>query len=118
MVAGMMAGVPHHGGATWAVLQYLLGLRALGHDVVLVEPVERITPESIAYATEVMDKVGLSDRWALLANGTTETAGLGHAALRRIAARADILLNISGQLTDADLFAPVPVRAYVDLDPA
>ena len=30
LVSGMMAGDPHHGGATWAVLQYLLGFRRLG----------------------------------------------------------------------------------------
>ena len=33
LVAGMVAGVPGQGGATWAVLQYVLGLRRLGHDV-------------------------------------------------------------------------------------
>jgi hypothetical protein len=38
LVAGMVAGVPGHGGATWAVLQWVLGLRGLGHDVLLVEP--------------------------------------------------------------------------------
>ena len=39
MVAGMVAGHPGQGGAAWAVLQYVLGLRALGHEVTLVEPV-------------------------------------------------------------------------------
>ncbi len=53
LVSGMVAGDPHQGGATWAVLQYVLGFRRLGHDVVLVEkagyedscfdPVERVT---------------------------------------------------------------------------
>ena len=36
----MIAGVPRHGGATWAVLQYLLGFRRLGYDVHFVEPVD------------------------------------------------------------------------------
>ena len=40
LLSGMVAGVPGHGGATWAVLQYVRGLRRLGHDVVLVEPVK------------------------------------------------------------------------------
>ncbi len=39
MVSGMLAGIPHQGGATWAVLQYVLGLRRLGCEVVFVEPV-------------------------------------------------------------------------------
>jgi hypothetical protein len=40
LLSGMIAGVPHQGGATWAVLQYLLGFKRLGHNVHFVEPVE------------------------------------------------------------------------------
>ena len=40
LVSGMLAGVPGQGGATWAVLQYVLGLRSLGHDVMFVEQVD------------------------------------------------------------------------------
>ena len=39
LFSGMVAGDPGQGGATWAVLQYVLGLCRLGHDVCLVEPV-------------------------------------------------------------------------------
>jgi hypothetical protein len=39
VVAGMIAADPYQGGATWAVLQYVLGLRQLGHDVHFIEPV-------------------------------------------------------------------------------
>ena len=39
ILGGMVAGVPGHGGATWAALQYALGLRALGHDVLLLDEV-------------------------------------------------------------------------------
>jgi hypothetical protein len=41
LLSGMIAADPHQGGATWAVLQYLLGPRALDHDVAFVEPVAR-----------------------------------------------------------------------------
>src|SRR5204863_120077 len=41
IVAGMVAGDPFQGGASWAVLQYVEGLRRMGHDVVFVEPVRR-----------------------------------------------------------------------------
>ncbi len=40
LLSGMIAGVPNQGGATWAVLQYLLGFKRLGHDVHIIEPVE------------------------------------------------------------------------------
>jgi len=38
-VSGMIAADPFQGGATWAVLQYVLGLKRLGHAAVFVEPV-------------------------------------------------------------------------------
>jgi hypothetical protein len=40
VVSGMIAKVPYQGGATWAVLQYLLGLKHLGHQVCFVETIE------------------------------------------------------------------------------
>ena len=39
IVSGMIAADPGQGGATWAVLQYVLGLRRLGHDVHFIEPI-------------------------------------------------------------------------------
>jgi hypothetical protein len=41
-LSSMIAGVPHQGGAAWAVLQYLLALKRLGHDVSLTEPVQEM----------------------------------------------------------------------------
>ena len=37
--AGMVAADAGQGGAAWAVLQYILGLEHLGHDVCFVEPI-------------------------------------------------------------------------------
>jgi hypothetical protein len=125
--SGMIAADPGYGGATWAVLQYLLGFRQLGHDVYFVEPVSRskLRPVGCDFAASnaarwfrrVVSAFGLSDSAALLLEGTTDTVGLSHAALRRVAARADALFNISGMLTDAALLAPIPRRVYLDLDP-
>jgi hypothetical protein len=33
LLSGMIAGVPHQGGAAWAALHYLLGLKCLGDNV-------------------------------------------------------------------------------------
>ena len=53
LVSGMIAGDPHQGGATWAVLQYVLGLRRLGHEVLFVEPVAEkvLRPAGVPLAT-------------------------------------------------------------------
>jgi hypothetical protein len=128
LLSGMIAGVPRQGGASWSVLQYMLGLRLLGHDVVLVEPVdeESLEPAGAAlersaaaqYFRELVAELGIEDRAALLATGSEQTVGLSYAELRRVLAGADILLNVSGMLTDTELAGRIPVRVYLDLDPA
>lgn len=118
VVSGMVAGVPGHGGATWAVLQYLLGLRRLGHEVTLVEPVPAISTPVAGYCARVMGAAGLDGQWAILQAGTEKTAGCTYGELEQRTRGADILLNVSGMLTDEALVEPIPVRAYVDLDPA
>lgn len=118
LLAGMVAGDPRQGGATWAVLQYVAGLSALGHEVMLVEPVtvEALAPESdvVRYFRSLPL---LEGRAALLARGGEETVGLSYADLLDFAGGADLLLNISGMLRDERLLEAVPVRAFLDLDP-
>jgi hypothetical protein len=127
-VSGMIAGDPHQGGATWAVLQYVLGLRGLGHDVYLVEPIASTSvrpagaslPASInaGYFHEVAVRFDLTARAALLQRGMRQTVGVAYADLVKMAQRSDLLINISGMLTDPALFEAIPRRLYLDLDPA
>jgi hypothetical protein len=114
----MVAGDPHQGGATWAVLQYVLGLQALGHDVMLVEPVDRIDPVTAGYFDRVVREFGLGDRAALVVRGTQVAHGVAYERVLRQARDVDLVLNISGMLRDEALAGPAPVRAYLDLDPA
>src|SRR5262245_36346686 len=119
LFSGMLAGDPHQGGATWAVLQYLLGFRRLGHDVWFVEPVKPgICPDSADYFRQVVRRFGLDDRATLLVEATRATVGVPYEVLLAAARRADMLVNVSGMLTDPGLIADIPVRAYLDLDPA
>jgi hypothetical protein len=128
VVSGMIAAVPRQGGAAWAVLQYLLGLRRLGHDVLFVEQceAESLQPkgaplagsENASYFADTMKAFGLEQDSALVLAGTKETCGASFPRLREVAREADILLNISGTLTDEELIGNIPVRAYIDLDPA
>ncbi len=114
LVSGMIAGDPGQGGATWAVLQYVLGLDRLGHDVRLVEPVPDARRDVEAYFRDVVSAFGLEGRAALLVEGTSDTSGARYEALRG----ADLLLNVSGMLRDERLLGEIPVRVYLDLDPA
>ena len=129
LVSGMVAADPHQGGATWAVLQYLIGLRALGHAVSFVEPIsrEKLKPggASLAESTNaryfdaVIEHYSLSDHGAaLLVAGSQKTHGCTYKKLRKIAAEADLLINISGLLTDEALLGAIERRVYLDMDPA
>lgn len=118
LLAGMVAGDPRQGGASWAVLQYVAGLSELGHEVVLVEPVaaEALEPEGtvVPYFRSLPF---LEGRAAVLARDGEETVGLAYADLLEFARGADLLLNVSGMLRDERLLEVVPVRAFLDLDP-
>ena len=128
IVSGMIAADPWQGGATWAVLQYVLGLRQLGHEVFFVEPIreQALRPvglplaasENADYFGRVTSEFGLQEHAAMLRADTRETCGLPYDQLRQVARRADVLLNISGMLTDETLLSPIPIRVYLDIDPA
>jgi len=123
LLSGMVAGDPHQGGATWAVLQYVAGLQSLGHEVVLVEPVARIpgAPDPLAPGSDVAryftSLSSLDGRGALLGIGSEDTVGLSYSDLTRLAAEADLVLNISGMLRDERLLESIPIRVFLDLDP-
>ncbi len=128
LISGMIAGDPRHGGATWAVLQYVLGLRDLGYDVCFVEPIDprSIRPagatlevsDNAAYFREVVRQFGLERCSALLLKDSQITVGLSYTELAQYADRADAIFNISGMLSDPRLLQPIGTRVYLDLDPA
>src|SRR5437870_1291299 len=115
LFSGMIAGDPHQGGATWAVLQYLLGLRRLGHDVFFVEPLkaDSIRPkdspladsENAAYFRQIVAEFELENRAALLLESSVESVGLTRAQLLDIASRTDVLVNVSGMLSDTQIIS-------------
>src|SRR5262245_54737756 len=119
----MVAADPWQGGATWAVLQYVLGFRQLGCQVYFVEPIQPKTikpggsrlaaSDNADYFRQVMLEFGMENHSALLLDGTKETVGLPYEQLETIARRSDALLNISGLLTDTAFCSPPPVRVYL-----
>jgi hypothetical protein len=124
VVSGMVAGEPGQAGASWAVLQYVLGLRSLGFDVVLVEPVKApaggrplAATASARWLDAVSARLDLARR-ACLVSPAGETYGMDGRDMRELAARAELLLNVSGMLPLEPPFDDIPVRAYLDLDPA
>jgi hypothetical protein len=118
LFSGMVAGDPEQGGASWSVLQYILGLRALGHEVLLIEPVDRLEPASVRYFTQLVRDFDLDGDAAMLVRGGRESFGIAYRQLVRRAGDVDIVFNVSGMLRDEELIGPAPVRVFLDLDPA
>jgi len=134
VVAGSLAqrpgSRPGGGGHTWVFLQYLLGFRRLGWDVLFVD---RLEPEmcvdrngnpaplessfNLRYTTEVMDRFGLSGQWALLYDGGREVVGCARDEVLERASRSTLLLNVMGYLDDEEILAAAPLRVFLDIDP-
>jgi hypothetical protein len=101
LVAGMVAGDAGHGGATWAILQYVLGLRRLGHDAYLVEQIPHPNPEIARYFQTVIDRFGVAGEILVAPRSFKDF---------------DIVFNVSGMLDPASI-AAISIRVYLDLDP-
>jgi hypothetical protein len=130
VVAGSLAQRPFHGGHTWVFLQYLLGFRRLGWDVLFID---RLEPEmcvddagapaafrssaNLRYIAEVMERFGLADDWSLLYDGGREVVGCTREQLLERVGRSELLLNVMGFLDDDEILAATPLRVFVDIDP-
>src|SRR5881227_1577511 len=90
VVGGALAQRPGYGGHAWALLNYLQGFRALGHEVLLLD---RLTPEMapeparrkqcVNWLVEVMEGAGLDGSYSLFLG--EETVGLSRqVALERV----------------------------------
>jgi hypothetical protein len=129
LFAGIIARYPF-GGVTWCSLMYLLGLRALGHEVFYIEdtgecvydPVQntRATDPSYgtAYISDALSPFGLGDRWAFV-NYDGTYHGRSVDEVRRYAAGADLFINLSGgSWFWRDEYAGIPRKVFIDSDPA
>jgi hypothetical protein len=98
-VAGAIAGKAGSGGEAWVRLSYALGLRRLGCDVHLVEQVDGLPEDAVAYARAVAGRFGLA-----YSTADDEPGG-------------DLLVNVSGNLRSAEVRRQFRRTAFVDIDP-
>jgi hypothetical protein len=121
VVAGALARRPGYGGHAWALLNYLLGFRALGLEVLFLD---RLEPELARSAegdrcrewlASVMEGAGLADAYCLLLG--TETVGLSREAALAKVRSSRLLLNVMGYLDDEDFLAASPRNVFLDIDP-
>jgi hypothetical protein len=129
LFAGIIARYPF-GGVTWCSLMYLLGLRALGHEVFYIEdtgecvydPVQNTRALDPSYGTAyihaALDRHGLGDRWSFV-NYDGTYHGRSAEEVRHYAADADLFVNLSGgSWFWRDEYARIPRKIFIDSDPA
>src|SRR5689334_9710504 len=99
VVSAMLGEVPGQGGWAWAVLQYLLGLKQLGHRILFVDTLSRAKlsqdvplSESVnaKYFTHVLEPYGLMTHSSLILQGTRETVGLKYDQALEVGRHADV----------------------------
>lgn len=111
-------------------MAYVLGLRALGHEVYVldeVEPDRVLTDDYRPVSFEdwhgrsgfeaLMRRYGVWPDAALVYDGGKATHGLTFRELARVADGADLLIVISGRVRTPEVIDAVRRRAYVDINP-
>jgi hypothetical protein len=130
VVAGSVAQRPANGGHTWVFLQYLLGFRRLGWDVLFLD---RLEPEmcvdargrsteversvNIAYLDRVFRAFALGDRYAVFHDGGERTVGLSRAQVLNEVSRSVLVMNVNGFFDDEQVLSQAALRVYFDIDP-
>jgi hypothetical protein len=128
LFAGIIARYPF-GGVTWCSLMYMLGLRALGHDVLYIEdtgeciydPEQNTRSEDPSFGTRyihaALEPFGFGDRWTFV-NFDGTYHGLPREAVRAFCVDADLFINLSGgSWFWRDEYARIPHKVFVDSDP-
>lgn len=129
VVAGGVARCPDRAGHAWAFLQYVLGFRRLGWDVLWldsVDPGPRAGPpdrRQTDWFRALARRFGLERDAALLVGATSPVGarepvfgGSRRELLERVRA-ADFLLNVMGYVRDEELLAAARRRVFLDIDP-
>jgi hypothetical protein len=130
IVGGALANKPMNGGEAWVRLTWALGLKRLGFEVCFAEQIAadqcvddtgRLTDFETSVNRSFFERVtrrfGLDGSACLVCDGGTGTAGIGYEELLGRADGADLLVNISGHITDPEVLRRPKRRLYVDLDP-
>jgi hypothetical protein len=134
VVTGLIAQHPWLGGLAWHYLQYVLGLRKLGHDIYYMEDsgewpytldggpsgndwIALDCSTNVEFLNAAMTRFGLGDRWAYRFPKERRWYGMPARARREVLRTADLLLNVSGTLRRPEEYRTIPRLVYIDSDP-
>lgn len=128
IITGLVGQYPF-GGVIWDYIQYLLGFRSLGHQVLYLEdsgawpydPVAGTITDDCSFALQSLHKIftdfDLSESWVYRNGADGKFHGAGEKVAREWLRHGDLLVNVSsaGWLRDYDL--RVGHRMFIDGDP-
>ena len=128
IITGLVGQYPF-GGVIWDYLQYLLGFRSLGHQVLYLEdsgawpydPVAGTITDDCSFALQSLHKIftdfELAESWVYRNGADGKFHGAGEKVAREWLRHGDLLVNVSsaGWLRDYDL--RVGHRMFIDGDP-
>jgi hypothetical protein len=119
VICGAVAQKPRQAGHTWQYLQYLLGFRELGWDVLFVDRLRGTVEPSdqrVEYMRAVMRGFGLADAWTIGLDGGNHI-GRPRTRVLEWAREADLLLNVMGFCDDEEILSAARRRVFLDTDP-
>ena len=126
-----MVRYPLGGNLSWAI-QYLTGLKDLGHDVYMVEkyvhadscyhPVKKAMSDDCSHGIDavsnLLKRFGLEDHWCFVGAGDVYY-GMSKQSIENVFARADLFIeNGSHGVWRDELAKSRATLAYIDVDPA
>ncbi|MFM7245150.1 MAG: hypothetical protein ACKO40_13385 [Planctomycetaceae bacterium] len=130
LYSGAVAQTIRQGGLSWFHLQFLLGFRRLGHEVILVDRLDagmctddRGEPTAFADSVQhrgfldLVRRFGLEGSFSLDVDDGRQRLGLPRADLVGRARSAACLVNVMGYCHDPAVLAAVPRRVFLDIDP-
>jgi hypothetical protein len=110
VIGGAVAQKPGAAGHAWQFLQYLLGFRRLGYDVLLLD---RAGDErGLEWVSRALGGID----WSIDLGGGRH-AGMPRPDVLEFLASADLLLNVMGFVSDEELLGAARRRVFLDTDP-
>jgi hypothetical protein len=129
-IAASFAQKPLQGGHSWVLLQYLLGFKKLGWEVLLIDvltadmcfdaagkPCSLEHSVNLAALRNVMSRFGLEDDYVLLFNQDKSCIGQSREQVLERVGRSAMLLNVMGFLSDEEIIGRASKHVFLDIDP-
>ena len=130
VIAASLAQKPLQGGHAWVLLQYLLGFRKLGWDVLFLDALEpgmcfdqKLNPCSLEQSQNlkaflrVMTAFDLQDAFSLFVNKGERCIGKSRRQVLDHVRDSEVFINIMGFFSDEQVLAQARKRVFLDIDP-